>query len=635
MIKRINYILTLSLTVFALAIVAPFSSIVSALEAYTVSGTLSVNSQPISNALVELLSTERGKFSTRTDQAGNYSISNVPSSSYWVDVNYESSNTLSAAPESIAGSSNAGGMIYVGNSDTTHNIVLNTNTVQKVKTVDTSGNPVSNKLITIYKNGSPAYIDSADGKYRIYAVSDKGVTGSDGIFEAYLYTAQFSPAQFRACATDLDGTNGRCADAVLNDGSQTIEIVTSLGSPSLTAPVATNQSPVLNWNAANWQIDHYDIYRDGGKIASTNENTFTDDEAIQGANNYYVVAVDIYNKSSAPSNIATVTYDTTLPTIEAFQNIEPNVNGWNNSDVTVSFTCSDAQSGVASCNTPVTAAAEGLNQTVVGSVTDNAGNAASVSKTLNIDKVVPTIGTPTWSSNPLLQGQTTTLSIPASDSLSGVDTVQYALDGGSAQAMTYDAVSNTWRATFGNSLAVSTYNVSITAIDKAGNSSVPAEDVLAVYTTTNGYVTGHAKTLPTSSDTLPIARDTSNNPAKLIIGFTNVTAPTSGSFDVNYVVRNNKDEFSLNSKSISWVVVQDSTHASVLGTADLTTYVNGAQTVTQNVKVRFDITLGVNGASDSVSMKIYNPGVDPSIGLPAYVVNDSVIPGGSNLMIHP
>jgi hypothetical protein len=253
------------------------------------------------------------------------------------------------------------------------------------------------------------------------------------------------------------------------------------------------------------------------------------------------------------------------------------------------------------------------------------------------DSTPPSVSSLSWSANPLLQGQNTTLSVSAADEVggSGVASVQYSIDGGTTQSMAYDSVSGTWRATFGSSLTANTYNITVTATDNAGNTSSGLTDVLAVYTTANGYVTGHAKTLPTASDTLPITRDTSNNPAKLILGFTNVTAPTSGNFDMDYSIKNKQNEFSLSSTTISWVVVQDANHASILGHGDLTTYVNGLKTVTQNVAVRYDITLGTNGAPDHVTVKIFNPSVDPNTGTPAYTMSDDVIANGSNLMIHP
>ena len=52
----------------------------------------------------------------------------------------------------------------------------------------------------------------------------------------------------------------------------------------------------------------------------------------------------------------------------------PNGNGWHNTDVTVTFTCSDALSGVASCPAPITVTAEGAGQVVTGTAVDKAGN---------------------------------------------------------------------------------------------------------------------------------------------------------------------------------------------------------------------------------------------------------------------
>ena len=69
-----------------------------------------------------------------------------------------------------------------------------------------------------------------------------------------------------------------------------------------------------------------------------------------------------------------------------------NASGWNNTDVTVSFSCADALSGVDGCSTPLTLATEGLAQVVSGSVSDLAGNTASTSVSLNIDKTAPQVG---------------------------------------------------------------------------------------------------------------------------------------------------------------------------------------------------------------------------------------------------
>lgn len=247
------------------------------------------------------------------------------------------------------------------------------------------------------------------------------------------------------------------------------------------------------------------------------------------------------------------------------------------------------------------------------------------------DTTAPALDSLTWSSNPVLQGQNTTLSVNASDSDSGISGVDYTINSGVDQPMPYNPATGNYQASFGSGLSSGTYTVVVKAIDNAGNIST-ATDVLAVYNPANGYVNGHAKIQPTESDVLPIAQDSSRNPSNLVLGFTNVTSPASGSFAIDYSVKNNYNEFTLTSTALNWIVVPDSSHASILGQATLTTYVNGVKTVTPNVTVRYDISIGT---PSTVSVKIFAPGVNPNMGSPEFNINDSVISSGSNLMLHP
>jgi hypothetical protein len=112
-------------------------------------------------------------------------------------------------------------------------------------------------------------------------------------------------------------------------------------------------------------------------------------------------AVDTQGNSSAQA-CATVSLDETAPTITAAVSPAP-VGGINYGSATVTFTCSDALSGVATCSSPVTDTTIGSNQKISGTVTDKAGNSTSTSVTLNIQPVVlPTISaaaTPAPNSN--------------------------------------------------------------------------------------------------------------------------------------------------------------------------------------------------------------------------------------------
>ena len=86
-----------------------------------------------------------------------------------------------------------------------------------------------------------------------------------------------------------------------------------------------------------------------------------------------------------------VNLDKTPPAIQALQSPAPNARGWNNTDVRVSFECSDERSGLNSCTPPQTVSSDGANQVVTGVATDAAGNSASTEVRLNVDHAPPTI----------------------------------------------------------------------------------------------------------------------------------------------------------------------------------------------------------------------------------------------------
>jgi hypothetical protein len=132
-------------------------------------------------------------------------------------------------------------------------------------------------------------------------------------------------------------------------------------------------------------------------------------------------------------NSVTIYHDATAPSIVASRSVAPNANGWNNTDVTVSFACSDNLSGVnaaaigTSCDdwtfvaeTPLTGV------TAYGQLYDNAGNFASTSEgPVMIDRTGPSISgsrSPAANANGWNNVDVTT-HYTCSDALSGVDTL--------------------------------------------------------------------------------------------------------------------------------------------------------------------------------------------------------------------
>ena len=121
---------------------------------------------------------------------------------------------------------------------------------------------------------------------------------------------------------------------------------------------------------------------------------------------------------------AKVKIDKTAPTIgHTFNPLSYKDGAWTNQDVTVTFNCADqGGSGVASCTAPVTKTTEGEGQQVGGTATDNAGNSASDTAVVSIDKTKPTI-TAKADRAPNAAGwydDDVTVSYTASDALSGV-----------------------------------------------------------------------------------------------------------------------------------------------------------------------------------------------------------------------
>jgi hypothetical protein len=117
--------------------------------------------------------------------------------------------------------------------------------------------------------------------------------------------------------------------------------------------------------------------------------------------------------------------DTTPPAITLVdRNPGANANGWNNTDVTVSWTCSDLVSGVVSPTVNETVASEGEDQSATGTCTDNSENTAHHTVTgINLDKTVPGVeltGGPADGGAYYFGSVPTAPSCDANDALSGL-----------------------------------------------------------------------------------------------------------------------------------------------------------------------------------------------------------------------
>ncbi|MGW5238156.1 OmpL47-type beta-barrel domain-containing protein [Monashia sp. NPDC004114] len=160
-----------------------------------------------------------------------------------------------------------------------------------------------------------------------------------------------------------------------------------------------------------------------------------------------------------------VKLDKTAPTITgAITGGHLTASGWYDGPVTVTFTCNDTLSGVATCPAPVKLTANGTNE-ATGSVSDRAGNTASATVPgIKIDTENPTLlpGDVNVGGKTYTLGAVPAATCSATDSYSGIASCAVTVIGGKANG-------------------VGTFTYTATAIDRAGNTSTMTGTYRVIY----------------------------------------------------------------------------------------------------------------------------------------------------------
>lgn len=194
------------------------------------------------------------------------------------------------------------------------------------------------------------------------------------------------------------------------------------------------------------------------------------------------VPVVVTVTGAGASNSATFTVVAALA-IAVAASPAPNANNWNNTNVTLTYTCSGGVLPV-QCPAPRTITTEGANQVIVATALDANGNQASVSKTLNIDKTIPTITAsvvPAPAGNAVVTAPAT-ITFLCTDSLSGVAVCPAPIQVTNAGATQVFSGTATDRA--GNVATASvTLNVQLAALQVSAVSAPPANN--AAWNNTN------------------------------------------------------------------------------------------------------------------------------------------------------
>src|SRR5579871_1996207 len=248
--------------------------------------------------------------------------------------------------------------------------------------------------------------------------------------------------------------SGTAQDAAGNTATATVTLNIDKTPPAVTAAVA----PAANsagWNSAPVTVTFTCSDSSSGidlcpaPVSVTSDGTQT----ISGT------ARD--KAGNVASASVAVKVDQSAPTITATPAPAPNAAGWNNSTVVVAYTCADAVSGIATCPAQSIVVAETSGQSVTGTAVDQAGNSATASTTVKVDKTPPVV-TVTSANGATVTAAAQTISGTVADALSGVSGVTCAGAAATVANGTFTCTVN---------LAVGSNSITVAATDAAGNSS--------------------------------------------------------------------------------------------------------------------------------------------------------------------
>jgi hypothetical protein len=246
-------------------------------------------------------------------------------------------------------------------------------------------------------------------------------------------------------------------------------------------------------------------------------------------------ATDDAGNSATATTVVNI--DRTAPVVTATRPVA-NASGWTNGDVVVTFTCSDAVSGMAACSGPVTVSAEGANQVVTGTATDVAGNTATTTTSVSLDKTRPVItATVVGTKNSVgwYRGAVT-IHYTCSDNLSGIATcpadVQVGADGAN-QTVTGTA---TDRAGNRADVSVTGLNIdrtapAVTVIGGVNGSVYPLDKMPAVSCQTTDATSGVA-----TKATPSVIRDTRGGYTATCSGGADIAGNTAPAKTITYTV---------------------------------------------------------------------------------------------------
>jgi alpha-tubulin suppressor-like RCC1 family protein len=263
----------------------------------------------------------------------------------------------------------------------------------------------------------------------------------------------FGASHTASCPTSAAGTRTvkgtvRDQDNDQTEYTTTVEVtVPPDNTPPVITPSITGTLGTNGWYTSNVTVS-WTVVDDESSVSS---QTGCEETTISADTNGQTLTCTATSAGGTDSRSVTIRRDATPPGINLASRLPAaNSNGWNNANVTVTWSCTDATSGVVSTSVSQPVSSEGQNQSAPGTCTDQAGNTAQATEAgISIDKTPPSLS-PSVSPDPVVLNGSATASAGASDHLSGL------------ASQSCEAV---------NTSTVSSKTVTCTATDNAGNSN--------------------------------------------------------------------------------------------------------------------------------------------------------------------
>jgi parallel beta-helix repeat protein len=283
---------------------------------------------------------------------------------------------------------------------------------------------------------------------------------------------------------------GEAVDNMGNRASTTVKVSIDKTKPIIQAGSPRGTLGNEGWYRSDVTVpftatDNLSGFDPDGRLSASFEGTTSG----EGTDRYVEGRIkDRAGNEADPVSLGPFKVDKTAPTVTAELSPRPNAQGWNNTDVTVSFRCEDRVSGVARCSDPVRVTQEG-RQEIRGTGEDRAGNVGSVTVAVNLDKTPPTGSLTINDGTDSTTSTTVTLRITANDPLSGVAEMRFSNDGRTWSDWESFQSTRSWDLTrFGGSSLLGPKTVYAQLRDRAGNVSQTFSATIRLTVTT---LTGH------------------------------------------------------------------------------------------------------------------------------------------------